>query len=170
MSVFPLSTLTWQDAVKSVFKKKVFVVAEYDERIPTANPKNSIPYPSVVVSKTYHPASQYAAFNRENIWFREKGHCAYCRGAIHLTDLTFDHVVPRSKGGDTSWDNIVAACEDCNKRKANMSLKDSRMVLAVTPRQPTTWELAKNARAMGKYAPPLEAWEDWMYWKSEILP
>lgn len=168
MSVFPLSTLTWQDAVKDIFKKKVFVVAEYDERIPTANPKNSLPYPSVVVSKTYHPASHYAAFNRENIWFREKGHCAYCRNAIRLTDLTFDHVVPRSKGGPTDWENIVCACEDCNKRKANKSLKDSGMTLEVKPRRPTTWELAKNAKALGKYAPPLEAWTDFLYWKVDL--
>lgn len=167
MSVFPLSTMTWQDAIKDVFKKKVFVAAEYEERIPTANPKNSFAFPSVVVSKTYHKPSHYAPFNRENIWFRDMGRCAYCPKHLTLSELTFDHVVPRSKGGGTDWDNIVCACEDCNRRKAAKSVKDSGLTLRFEPRRPTTFELAKCAKAMGRYAPPLEQWNDYLYW---LLP
>lgn len=164
MSVFPLSTLTWQDAVKDIFKKKVIVVAEYDERIPTANPRNSFAFPSVVVSKTYHKPSFFAPFNRENIWIRDQGRCAYCPRPLALSEFTFDHVVPRSLGGGTDWENIVCACTDCNRRKAAKSLKQAGMALRFDPWRPTSMELAKSAKAMGRYAPPLEQWIDFLYW------
>lgn len=171
MSVFPLSTLTWQDAVRDIFKEKVYAVAEYDTRIPTANPKYSIPFPSVVVSKNYvRKAAQHAPFNRENIWFRDMGQCAYCRGHVSLRELTFDHVYPRSLGGGTDWENIVCACQECNVRKANKTCKQSGMHPYQTPHKPSPYELAKKAKLMGRDAPILEAWIDYIYWKSEILP
>ena len=74
MSVFPLSTMNWQDAVRGIFGRKLYAVAEYDEMIPTVDPRNSIRFPSVVVSNRYVPKNlQAAAFNRENIWLRDRG-------------------------------------------------------------------------------------------------
>lgn len=170
MSVFPLSTLTWQDAIASVLKKRSYVVAEYDERIPTVNPANSFRYPSVVVSSKYVQKSQVAPFNRENIWFRDMGHCAYCPKELSLRDLTFDHVHPRSLGGPTSWENIVCACQECNIRKANKTLKQADMTPRRMPYKPSPYELAKNAKKMGRYAPPLLQREDFHYWKSILDP
>jgi Restriction endonuclease len=169
MSVFPLSTMTWQDAIPGILKKKLYVVAEYDERIPTVNPANSFRFPSVVVSSRYVArTSHHATFNRENIWFRDMGCCAYCRRDVSLKDLTFDHVYPRSLGGPTDWENIVCACQECNVRKANKTVKQSGMNPFRTPHRPTSFELARNAKKMGRYAPPLEAWIDYIYWKSEL--
>lgn len=165
MSVFPLSTLTWQDAIASVLKKKIYVVAEYDERIPTVNPANSFRFPSVVVASKYVQRTQFAPFNRENIWFRDMGHCTYCQKEISLRELTFDHVYPRSLGGPTTWENIVCACQECNIRKADKTLKQADMNPRRMPYKPTPYELAKNAKRMGRYAPPLEGWRDYVYWK-----
>lgn len=169
MSVFPLSTMTWQDAIPGILKKKLYVVSEYDERIPTVNPVNAFKFPSVVVSANYvSKARHHAPFNRENIWYRDMGKCAYCREDVSLRDLTFDHVYPRSLGGPADWENIVCACQECNVRKANKTVKQSGMNPHRMPHRPTAYELARNARLMGRYAPPLEAWIDYIYWKGEL--
>ena len=171
MSVFPLSTLTWKDAVPGILKKKLYVVSEYDEVIPTVNPANSLRFPSVVVSSQYvSKANHLAPFNRENIWFRDMGRCAYCDKEVSLRELTFDHVYPRSLGGPANWENIVCACQECNVRKANKTVKQSGMKPRRTPYQPTSYELARNARQMGRYAPPLDQWLDFLYWRAELLP
>lgn len=169
MSVFPLSTMTWQDAVPGILKKKLYVVAEYDEVIPTVNPRNSLKFPSVVVSTQYVSKARHdAPFNRENIWFRDMGRCAYCPRELALHELTFDHVYPRSLGGPTNWENIVCACQECNVRKANKTVKQSGMTPRCAPYKPTSFELARNARKMGRYAPPLNAWADFLYWRSTL--
>jgi Restriction endonuclease len=169
MSVFPLSTLTWQDAIAGILKKKLYVVSEYEDVIPTVNPRNSFRFPSVVVSSKYvSKAHHHASFNRENIWFRDMGKCAYCRKDVSLRDLTFDHVYPRSLGGPTDWENIVCACQECNVRKANKTLKQVGMQPFRSPYRPTSYELARNARTMGRYAPPLESWVDYIYWIGEL--
>ncbi|NTF17315.1 HNH endonuclease [Agrobacterium rubi] len=166
-----MSTMTWQDAVPDILKKKLYVVAEYDERIPTVDPRNSFFFPSVVVSTKYVNRSGHnATFNRENIWTRDMGRCAYCQCDVALRDLTFDHVYPRSLGGPTNWENIVCACQECNVRKANKTCKQAGMTPFRKPHAPTAFELARNARLMGRYAPPLEAWQDYLYWKGALDP
>ena len=101
--------------------------------------------PSVVSLKTYVKPSRFPAFTRFNVFLRDRFTCQYC-GA--RDDLTFDHVVPRSKGGVTSWENVVAACSACNLRKADLLPATARMFPARTPYQPTVHDLHQNGRAV----------------------
>jgi 5-methylcytosine-specific restriction endonuclease McrA len=81
--------------------------------------------------------------------------------------LTFDHVIPRSRGGRTSWDNVVTACGPCNLRKGSRLPRECQMIPHQAPRQPTSWELQENGRSF----PPNylhESWRDYLYWDSEL--
>ena len=92
--------------------------------------------------------------------------CQYCGDT---NELTFDHLLPRSKGGKTNWDNVVTACSDCNVKKGGRLLKDSDMKLNQWPFQPTTEDLHKN----GKNFPPNflhKSWMDYLYWDVELEP
>ena len=109
LSYFPLSLWTWQDAIKAVFLDRVNIVSEYDRIV--RSPSFEMRLPSVVSLKTYVKPARYPAFTRFNVFLRDRFMCQYC-GA--KDDLTFDHVVPRSRGGQTTWDNVVAACAPCN--------------------------------------------------------
>ena len=71
--------------------------------------------------------------NRREILRRDKHQCQYCGSRRHLT---LDHVIPRSKGGKHTWDNVVAACETCNGRKGDRTLQGAGMVLKTIPKAP----------------------------------
>ena len=81
--------------------------------------------------------------------------------------MTFDHVVPRARGGRTTWTNVVAACGRCNLRKSDMTLKAAGLSLARKPRQPTAAELQNVGR---KFPPNFlhESWMDYLYWDAEL--
>lgn len=137
----PLSVLNMQEAIKDVFLERVIVVEEYDRIIKSAGGKFEMRIPSVVALKEYQPQNHVAPFTRMGVLLREKGRCAYCQCDIKRKTLTFDHVHPRSKGGGTSWQNVVASCETCNSKKANKLLKDSGLTLHARLYAPTKMQL-----------------------------
>ena len=161
MSYFPLSLLSWQDAVQAVVSQRVSVVAEYDAW--ARSPSTQIRLPSVVALRKYQRAPRRVAFTRFNVFLRDRFACQYCGEAFASTALTFEHVIPRSRGGQTCWSNIVTACMPCNTRKGNsMRIKPRR-----SPREPTTTELLAAKRAF----PPdhlHESWLDYLYWDVEL--
>lgn len=162
LSYYPLSLWPWQEAVKAAFMDRVDIVAEYDEYV--HSPTTRIRIPSVVVLKDFVKPRKRVAFTRFNLFLRDGFCCQYCgaRG-----DLTFDHVVPRARGGVTSWENVVAACSRCNLRKGSKNLRQSGMSLLKAPRQPSAEEL-KN---VGRRFPPNhlhDSWIDFLYWDTEL--
>lgn len=163
LSYFPLSLWPWQEAIKAVCLDRVTILAEYDSVV--RSQRESIRIPSVVVLKEFVRPKKRVAFTRFNLFLRDEFCCQYCgaRG-----DLTFDHVVPRSKGGVTSWENVVAACSPCNLKKANKSLRASGMQLRKKACQPTPEEMLR----IGRRFPPghLHAsWVDFLYWDTELI-
>ena len=165
LSYFPLSLWCWQDTVKAVFLDRVNIVSEYDELI--RSPSFEMRLPSVIALKQYVPQSRRPAFTRFNVFLRDKFNCQYCGDGFPTPDLTFDHVIPRSRGGRTSWDNVVTACSGCNLRKGNKMPSRLGFRPRVTPSQPSTWELQENGRAF----PPNylhQSWRDYLYWDSEL--
>ncbi|MBI4185351.1 MAG: HNH endonuclease [Proteobacteria bacterium] len=165
LSYFPLSIWSWQDALKAVFLKRVNVVSEYERRV--RSPSAEFRVPSVISLKTYVPHARYPAFTRFNVFLRDRFDCQYCGGRFEPRDLTFDHVVPRSLGGRTTWSNVVTACLDCNLKKGNRLPRAARLFPLRLPREPTTFELQDNGRAF----PPdelHESWRDYLYWDSEL--
>ncbi len=162
LSYYPLSLWPWQEAVKAAFLDRVEIVAEYDEWV--RSPSTTIRIPSVVVLRDYVRPQKRVAFTRFNLFLRDEFCCQYC-GA--KGDLTFDHIVPRSRGGATTWENVVAACSTCNLRKGNKSLRASGLSLRRSPRQPGAEEL----RNVGRRFPPNQlhvSWLDYLYWDAEL--
>lgn len=162
LSYYPLSLWTWQEAVKAAFLDRVTILSEYDDVV--RSPTTEIKIPSVVVLKDYVKPQKKVAFTRFNLFLRDEFCCQYC-GA--KGDLTFDHVLPRARGGITSWENVVAACSKCNLRKGSKLLKTSGLSLRKPPRRPLSGELLN----MGRKFPPNflhESWIDFLYWDAEL--
>ena len=136
LSYYPLSIWCWQDAIKAVFLDRVNILSEYDTRV--RSPSFEMRLPSVVSLKSYVKPTRFPAFTRFNVFLRDRFTCQYCG---EREELTFDHVIPRSKGGVTSWENVVAACSVCNLRKADMLPSVARMWPATEPYQPTVHDL-----------------------------
>ena len=145
LSYYPLSLCSWQDAVKSVFLDRVSVIEKYDQSV--SSPTISFKLPSVIALKDYVMPQRKPAFTRFNVFLRDKFLCQYCGSG---DELTFDHLLPRSKGGETNWDNVVTACSTCNVKKGGKLLKLSGMKLSQYPFQPSTEDLHRN----GKNFPP----------------
>ncbi|MEO0621686.1 MAG: HNH endonuclease [Pseudomonadota bacterium] len=162
LSYFPLSLWPWQEAVKAAFLDRVTIVAEYDTQV--HSPSMAMRLPSVVVLKDYVKPARYPAFTRFNLFLRDEFTCQYC-GA--KGEMTFDHVMPRSRGGRTTWENVVASCSKCNLRKANLTLRQAGMALARPPRRPDAAELQNKGR---KFPPNHlhESWMDFLYWDAEL--
>ncbi|MEZ5731466.1 MAG: HNH endonuclease [Paracoccaceae bacterium] len=162
LSYYPLSLWPWQEAIKAVFLERVMILAEYDQVV--RSQRAAIRIPSVVVLKDYVKPQKRVAFTRFNLFLRDEFCCQYCgsRG-----ELTFDHVLPRSRGGVTSWDNVVAACSPCNLRKGNRLLHQSGLSLRKRPYRPS----AEEMRNVGRRFPPNylhESWVDFLYWDAEL--
>ena len=162
LSYFPLSLWPWQEAIKAAFLDRVHIVAEYDEVV--HSPSIVMRLPSVVVLRDYVKPARYPAFTRFNLFLRDEFSCQYC-GAHG--EMTFDHVVPRSRGGRTTWENVVAACGRCNLRKANLTLRQAGMSLSRPPRRPDASELQNKGR---KFPPNFlhDSWMDYLYWDAEL--
>ena len=165
LTYFPLSLWSWQDAVKAVFLDRVNVVSEYDKFI--HSPKWDMKLPSVISLKEYVQLSRRPAFTRFNVFLRDKFSCQYCRTRFPTQELTFDHVIPRSRGGLTEWTNVVAACSACNLRKGNKLVREAGINILRKPVRPSNHLLQEAGRAF----PPNylhESWRDFLYWNSEL--
>ena len=164
LSYYPLSLWCWQDSIKSVFLDRVTIVSNYDRVI--NSPSFSMKLPSVIALKNYVSPQSNPNFTRFNVFLRDKFSCQYCGSK---NELTFDHLLPRSRGGKTDWDNVVTACSGCNVKKGGRLFQSSGMMLQQKPYQPTTEDLHKN----GKNFPPNflhESWMDYLYWDVELEP
>lgn len=164
LSYFPLSLFSWEDAIKAVVKGSHAVVAEYEQVV--RSPSIEMRLPSVIALREYVKPPARVAFTRFNVFLRDRFRCQYC-GEQHLHDLTYDHVVPRSLGGVTSWENVTAACSPCNLRKGNMTMAQARMHPKRMPFEPDKFELM----AAQKLFPPNflhETWRDFLYWDVEL--
>ncbi|MCY3984905.1 MAG: HNH endonuclease [Roseovarius sp.] len=162
LSYYPLSLWPWQDAIKAAYLDRVDIVAEYGHFV--RSPSVQIRMPSVIALREYVNLKKQVAFTRFNLFLRDEFRCQYCGSE---SDLTFDHVVPRARGGTTTWTNVVAACSCCNLIKGSRSLKQAGMSLHRAPRKPTSRELQN----IGRKFPPNhlhESWVDYLYWDAEL--
>ncbi len=162
LSYYPLSLWPWQDAIKAVFLDRVQIVAEYEATV--RSQRAEIRIPSVVVLRDFVQPQKRVAFTRFNLFLRDEFRCQYCGSP---RDLTFDHVIPRARGGTTCWENVVAACSPCNLKKGSRSLRQSGLRLHRPPAAPG----AEDLRNAGRRFPPNhlhESWVDYLYWDAEL--
>ena len=163
LSYFPLSLWPWQEAIKAVYLKRVNVAAEYEEVV--RSEKLTLPLPSVIVLKNYVVPTKTVPFTRATLFLRDEFTCQYC--GYKGKDLTFDHVVPKSRGGKTRWDNVVAACQSCNLRKAAKTTSQAGFKLKKVPTKPSPEVLLNK----GKKFPPGDmhkSWMDFLYFEKDL--
>lgn len=164
LSYYPLSLWSWQDTIKAVFLDRVNIVDWYDRTV--KSPGFEMRLPSVVSLKSYVKPSRYPVFTRFNVFLRDRFVCQYCGAG---KDLTFDHVIPRSRGGTTTWENVLTACSPCNLGKSNRLPSEAGMHPFHQPFRPTVHQLHNN----GRLFPPNylhESWLDFLYWDTELEP
>src|SRR5688572_9937880 len=103
--------------------------------------------PRVLLLATYNRVPRAAVrLSRRNIFLRDAYTCQYCGRSPHARDLNLDHVMPRSRGGKSSWDNLVTSCRDCNLRKGGSTPEECGMLLRRPPVRPT-WNAAVQLAA-----------------------
>ena len=133
----PYRVVSWQDAVTMMYLEKVDLVVAYGEKI--RSPSTSIDMPAVVRMRKKVNAGRYRIrFSRRNIFMRDGYCCMYCGDHLTRSQLTFDHVLPRSQGGRTEWENILSACSRCNARKGNRTPAQAGMSPIRMPYKPKT--------------------------------
>lgn len=139
LSLLPLSTISWQDAIRLSFLDKVHVLEYYDDwKINSAT--QSFEVPAVVMIKRYVKRLTGVKLTRSNVYLRDEYICQYCGERFKFSELTYDHVWPQAKGGEHSWENLVAACKPCNHSKADDIIEPMRK-----PYEPTKFELMKKS-------------------------
>lgn len=144
-----MQTCTARDAVKRVKRGKALIVHPEsfqlygiedwmtepyeDSGTPLIRSSSGeIRYPEIIRNTCDWMPRGHAMFNRRNLWRRDGMRCQYCGKRPRKDEITVDHVVPKSKGGITSWENCVLACMKCNKRKDSRTLKECGMKLRMT--------------------------------------
>lgn len=160
----PVKIISWQRAITLLFLGKVEVIEEYDRDVKTTSVL--IKVPAVVrLLKAFRRYKKPVKFSRVNIYGRDNYTCQFCGVRKSIGDLTYDHVVPRSRGGKTNWLNIVTCCQACNRRKANRTPDEAGMKLLTKPTQPTaepTLVVTVSTTSMP------DAWTDYLYWTGEL--
>jgi 5-methylcytosine-specific restriction endonuclease McrA len=155
----PHQIISWTEAITSLFTGKAEVVESHDgddnilatiyeprikefKKILCAYPSYSggcldIRTPSVVRLKNWDSSIKLGVkFSRVNVFTRDNFKCQYCGSQKGLKELTFDHVLPRSSGGKTYWENIVSSCYPCNSKKSNRTPEQAGMKLKRKPFRP----------------------------------
>ena len=167
LSYFPLSLWCWQDAVKAVFLDRVNIVSEYEREV--RSPSFRMRLPSVIALKNYIPVTRRPALTRFNVFLRDRFVCQYCTHPFPSSELTFDHIIPRSRGGRTTWDNVVTACSACNVRKGSRLPHEAGLHPRRMPIEPTNQQLQENGRMFPANFLH-DSWRDFLYWDTELDP
>jgi 5-methylcytosine-specific restriction endonuclease McrA len=129
----PVTICTVRRAITLVMKGAALVeeVSGYVIRTPQV----SVPVPSVIRLRTYRKVPRIKrSVSRRGIVLRDNSSCQYCGGKFESRELTLDHVIPRSRGGQSTWENLVAACLRCNNKKGNRTPQEAGLTLLRAPR------------------------------------
>ena len=171
LSTWPLSLVTATEAITTIYRDRAVVVEEWDEVF--RSPSCEMRVPRVIALRNYAHISTDPKFCRRSILLRDRFKCQYCGNQFRSDELTFDHVIPRSKGGKTEWTNILSACVGCNTLKRNSLPNYSGRKGGGTlrplkaPRQPTSMELLRSGLEF--LDPAIRAdFSSYLYWNAEL--
>jgi 5-methylcytosine-specific restriction endonuclease McrA len=131
----PIAAISWKRAICLVVLGKVETIEEYDWHIRSV--KTSFRMPAVI--RLIDPLRRHKKrikFSKQNVFARDRWKCQYCGQKKSVDELTQDHIVPRSRGGKTCWENIVTACKTCNATKADRTPQESGMRPLTLPQKP----------------------------------
>lgn len=156
VSFLPLSTITWQDAIKYMVLDKATVLEWHDNWIVhSATWETAVP--SILILKEYMKPKTSIRFSKSNVFLRDNYTCAYCEDLLEKKACTLDHVLPTSHGGKTTFENCVTACGPCNAGKGN----NKKIKPKFKPHKPDFYELVNKRKRM-PFQVRHEAWRDYL--------
>ena len=165
LSLLPLSTVNWHLSIKLIWLDKFKILENYNDWV-IHSPSTEMKVPSVLMSKQYINLARHPRFSRNNVYLRDLFTCQYCGCEYEQNnwkDLTLDHVVPRSAGGHSHWENIVTSCMTCNVEKGSRDIRPKQM-----PYKPDYWELA-NKRSQFPLIVPHHSWTTYLNWDQNLV-
>lgn len=167
----PVARISWQRAITLLFLGKVEVIEEYEDKT-VRSISFELKVPSVVrFFKNLVKRKPVVRFSRENVYARDLGHCQYCGRKVARSEATYDHVVPRSQGGGTNWENIVIACVPCNQEKGGRTPAQAALALKTAPVKPK--RLPESFRLTFTFQKGMpRSWANWLrdvtYWHGSL--
>ena len=164
VSYFPLSVINWEDAISYIHLGKCNVVEYYDDW-EVSSPTWKTKVPAVIMLKEFVKQKTHVRFSKNNVFLRDLFTCQYCGCKLSKKSATLDHVIPVSKGGATSFDNTVAACFDCNGKKADKTT----MKPYYKPYVPGYWELVRKRRQL-PFDVKHQSWYMWIDLEYDNMP
>lgn len=167
---FPVTFVSWQRAVNLQWQNRAVVVAEDAKRI-LRSPSFEMGLPRVIKLRNHisRKLRLKVPMTRRNIAVRDNSCCQYCGVLLETADYSIDHVLPRSRGGQSVWTNLVLACVYCNKRKADRLPHEVGLTLRKKPVEPNQFDPRFNFRLHIKVLRP--EWSDYkayIYWNVEL--
>lgn len=144
IGLIPLSTISWEEAIRYLVTDKAIVLEWYDDWI-VRSERWSTRVPAVMMIKEYQKKKNYIRFSKQNVFLRDGYRCQYCGAEVNRKTATLDHVLPQSHGGRSDFLNCTTACSTCNGRKGN----NKKIVPLTAPWKPTYWELVDKRRKLG---------------------
>jgi len=176
-SVRRAMALLYQDIARAVdeqyrifdFKSWSHLAAEEDA-IGLVNRVIRVPRVILLIAYDRIPR-RYVRFSRFNIYSRDRNRCQYCGKGFARSELNLDHVVPRSKGGTSIWENVVCSCHRCNRLKGGRTPSEAGMRLIRTPRRPQWTPFMAETFSMRRYKEwlPFLSAVDAAYWNTELV-
>lgn len=169
----PIDVECWQKSLIKCLTGKAVAIKNREEIAFESN--GVITYiPSIIVILNVYFMSRLTfvntvPLNRRNLWLRDNGRCMYCNSKISTEEVTFDHVIPSSKGGLTTWTNVVCSCGICNNKKDSRTPKQAHMTLVKKPTVPRLSKkvVLKMIKKLGVTLISEESWRD--YWDVTLL-
>lgn len=161
----PHRIVSWQRAMTMIFQQKAEVVENYDEIVYHGR-TFVLKMPAVVRLLQKVSRKKVVRFSRINVLTRDNWTCQYCGRKLPTRKLNYDHVIPRSQGGKTVWENIVTSCIPCNAQKADKTPHQAGMRLHKQPYKPTSLPVVAFHVDMSESLP--EQWASWIYWHGKL--
>lgn len=153
----PVMIITWKKAFCLLFTGKATVVKESNIKYINSTSK-SFKFPTVIQIYAKINYNFKINLNRWSIFARDNFSCAYCGNSFQKKDLSLDHIHPVSKGGKSSWENLITACYSCNQKKSNKSLEEIGFKMKFKPYKPI-WS-SDFMLKLYQINKPLEDWKD----------
>lgn len=171
VACIPLGRVRWRRALALLRKNKAVIIEEYEDwTVRSATIEIKVPSIIRLIAK-FFGGRKGVKFSRQNIYIRDRGTCQYCLKKVPMPKMTLDHVIPRARGGATTWENTVVACQACNMRKSCRTPQEANMKLANAPFKPKSVGDAIKFAVMYKKGMP-ESWKEWLrsysYWTEEL--
>jgi len=160
----PTGFMSWQNAIKLIWESRATVVKEDESGKMLHSPSFTMGMPRIIVVKNAWVKRRKMSVpcSRRNIYMRDKGDCQYCGKHCSTQDFQIEHVTPRCQGGTTIWNNVVVACQRCNKNKDGRTPEQAGMPLLRKPFVPKVDDPLYNFKLHVKHIRP--EWKDWQNW------